>query len=684
MNTSIKHIEKQLGIILEKHDYDNKNQVHTYNVWIKDNTVSKLTLQNLNIENISVLDCVSKHLHSLTLINCTISHFADIYNFKGLCNLTLDNVVIKDLNQFYPYKIPKVALEDKLLQINLKNMEIQHLSMFMPIAKELGHVFITNCTLHNFYEVNKFPRLYDLRLDQVKIIASDTNVVYDPRPDRNYTWLTLTKMEVEDIDFFIPMAKGVSGIRLYDCKIGSIANLTKLPYLEELEINSKTTIQDKETPINPSSTFYIEECAVGEDHQNEKAIVDLENLASLAPYIQSISFNQYVSNSTKSIEKFTQLNKLTFLHSSVTLQDFKYIVSQIKTIRFEHSHFTSSDDLKYFTALDHLEFDTYMQYKGLETLKALLPLKHQLKKLEIEEDEVKDLGLIKEFTALESLKLWDVHSQDELRNVMSLENLSRLYVYISLEPEPTQRITVSLAQLKKLESLVLIGADKYHFKDLGDLIHLKRLILDCDSKIDDISKLQKLEYLTLEDSINVNTLPVLPSLRKLKLELSEDYEIKYLEHFPNLEYLKIFNTNNIKLGSLPKLKILGIYTQGEVNLETCFESIPNLEELAITGTSITKLNGIEKLTNLVKLDLSENELENLEGIQELQKLELFNLFANNIKKIDVLNSLTNIKEVNLDSNAANEDELLSQLNKPEIALFLGMPRGHFRIGNNWS
>lgn len=679
MNKSIQYIEEQLGVTLEKDDYHNKNQVNTYHVHTKNNTVSSIVLQNLTIKNINVLSCISKHLHSLTLINCTVTHFSEIYNFEGLCNLTLDNVIINDLDKLHPYCNPNINAEHRSLDINLKNMEVEHLSMFTPMGNELMHLFITNCTLHNFYEVNQFPKLYDLRLDKVKIKKSKNDVIYQSHANRNFTWLSLYNMEFTDIDFFIPITNGVHGIRLYSCKIGSISSLTKLPHLNELEIDSTTTVYNKELPVSIPSSFYIKECIVGENRENEKAVVDLKNLTSVMPYIQSLTFSQYVSNSTNGIENFTQLNKLTFQYSSALLQDFIPIAPQIKMMLFEHSEFTDSKTLHYFTALEHVEFYSYPHQHGLKDLKELLLLKKQLKKLKIDEDEVENLEAIKEFTALESLKLCDVKSIKTVKNIVELQKLSKLRVYITIEPEPTKPIAINLKQLKNLEVLDFMGANSYHFTGFKQLTKLKKLVLDCECTIDDISELHRLEYLTLEKSIDVNRLPNLPSLKTLVLEVNKEYEINSLEHLNNLENLKIDNTAKIQLGSLPKLKVLYIKSDLDIENTTSFDNLPNLEQLDLSCMALTMVNKLDKLQNLKILDLSENDLKSIEGLQYLNSLEQLNLYANELTDIRVLNMLPNLKEVNLSGNAAENDELLSQLHKPEIALFLGLPHVPFWI-----
>ncbi|MGY3791255.1 leucine-rich repeat domain-containing protein [Aquimarina sp. 433] len=678
MNNPVQYIEEQLGITLEKYDYKKEDQMHTYRVWQKDQTLRELVIQDIVIENINVLYPLSEHLHTIKLINCTVHNIVAMYSFKGLCNLTLDNVVINDLDKLYP-RTDHENFDGYLRQVNLLNMEVRHLSMFFPLAHKLDNVFITNCTLHNFYEVNLFPKLYDLRLTNVKIKPSEKDVIYTPQADRNFTWLSLTKMEFEDIDFFLPIVEGIHGIHLNGSQIGSIASLVQLPYLEVLEMDSKTRIIDQKLPIDTATTFRIKECTVGENHENEKAIFDINNLLSLAPYIQSISFSQYVSHMNDALIYFSNVDKLVFHYSSVFLEDFIPIASQIKTIRFEQSGFTDSSVLKHFSALEQLGFSIDPHQKGLRDFKKLSPLKHQLKRLDIDEDNVENIEVIKDFTALESLRLWEVTSLQALQNILSLSSLSKLFVWVSIEPELTETITLSLKALQNIKELSFSGSDSYEFIDTAFLKQLTSLTLLGDCKISNMSTLQQLEYLEVGESIDVNTLPSIPSLKTLKLEVIPDYEIYSLAHFPNLEHLKIENTSKIHLKNLPKLKILCIQCNGDTISEDAFDGTPNLEQLDLSDSSLHHLKSLKSLQKLRVLDLSGNYLENIEGLKHLQNLELLNLHANELKKVDVLNKLSSIKEVNLSGNNIEDEAFLDQLEKPEIAVFMGVPRSPFYI-----
>ncbi|MFD2562885.1 leucine-rich repeat domain-containing protein [Aquimarina rubra] len=677
METQIQQIEQLFNIKLEKHDYNNKNQVNTYTTWTQLEGIKELKLEDIKIDDIELLLPFSKNLHTLKLINCTIGNIAELYNFEGLCNVTLDNVCIQDLDELYQNKRCTTDYDGNLRQVNLKNMEIKHLGVLQPMAKNLDHVFITNCTLHNFYEVNLFPKLYDLRLNGVTLKQSDKDRLYKPNPDRNFTWLSITKMKIEDISFFAPISKGLHGITINSCSVGSIRKLSAFTELKELEIDSSTSIKDRESPQDQQASFLIKECIVGEERTNPKAKVDLHNLVSVAQYIKSLHFHQYVPNSTAFLSNFSQLEKLEFTYSSVLLSDFLPIADQIKKISFNQSECIDPEALQYFKKLERIEIETDPHQLGLKDFKKIGPLQHQLKKLKINEDEVANMEAIREFTALESLDI-EVQSIAATESVLSLSTLSKLDVYIDIESEPTEPIVLDLQHLKNIEELVLGGTNTFKFIGFEHLKHLKKLTLFCDCKIHGLETIKNLEYLSIEESIDINKIPAMDSLKTLVLEVDKEYEIYSLEQFPNLENLKIQATNNIHLGKLSKLKVLYILWV-DIETTTCFDNLPNLEKLDLACRNLSVIKNLDKLTNLKMLNLSENKIQNIEGLANLKSLERLNLYENEISDISVLNTLPNLKEVNLAGNKLVDKEFKKQLQNPEIAVFYGIGRVPFWI-----
>ncbi|QKX04067.1 hypothetical protein HN014_03810 [Aquimarina sp. TRL1] len=674
----LKNIEKALDIKFEKHKYD-KDQTHTYETWGENNRIIALTIQNISIDNLDLFLHLAKEVSRLTFINCTIKDISDLIQFEILREFTLDKVTIGNINTLYNNKDCTTNYDGNLKHITIKNMTIDHLAVLQPMAKKIDHIFITDCTIHNFYEVNLFPKLYDLRLKGVTIEQSENDIIHKAKPDRNFIRILLSNMTFDTIALFLPVSENVKHIGLNSCTINSIKNVHQFSKLERLEMDAGTVIKDQVLSKDKATAFSIKYCIVGEERSYPKAKVNLQNLAAIAHYIKSLEFHQYVPDDMTFLQHFTQLEKLNFEYSVVPIDNFIPIAPQIKELYFSQSELKESAQLKAFTQLEKIIFFTNPHEKGLVDLKKLLPLKHQLKKLKIDEDEVKNISYIKEFTVLESLDI-TVTSIAQAKSILAFKTLKRLRLYIDIEPEPKDTIAIDVSALTNLETLELWCYFSIELIGIEYLQKLNNFTLYGNLKNTRLDTLHNLKYLRLDEDTDINEIRSIKSLKTLVLEASEASKINTLKQFPNLENVNISGTSKINLGELSKLKVLKV--QWDLNLAetTCFDDVPNLEKLDLSCCNITHVNSLEKLTKLKVLDLSENgTIENIDGLKNLKKLEQLNLYSNKISDISVLNTLPCLTEVNLAGNKLDKKEFLQQLNKPEIAIFYGLPYVPFLI-----
>lgn len=674
----LKNIEEALNITFEKHDYD-KEQTNVYETFGENSRVTSLTIQNISIDNLDLFLHLVKEISRLTFVNCTIKDISDLIKFEILRELTLDKVTIGNIDELYKNKICTTAYDGNLKHINIKNMIIDHLAVLQPMAKKIDHIFITDCIIHNFYEVNLFPKLYDLRLNGVTIKQSDNDVIHQAKPDRNFIQISLRDMIFDTIDLFLPISENVKHISLNGCTIDTIKNIHQFSKLESLGMDSGTVIKDQILSKDKSSTFILNYCKVGEERYYPKAKVNLQNLASIAHYIKNLEFQQYAPDDMTFLQHFTQLEKLEFEYSTVTISNFIPIAPQIKELYFSQSELQEGEQLKAFTQLEKITFYTNPHEKGLIDLKKLLPLKHQLKKLKIDEDEVKNIAHIQEFTALESLDI-TVTSIAEAKSILAFKTLKRLRLFIDIEPEPEDTIAIDVSTITNIETLELWCYFSVELIGIEHLQKLKNFTLYGNLKNTRLDTLHNLKYLRLDEDTDINEIRSIKSLKTLVLEASEESKIDTLEQFPNLENVKISGTSKINLGKLSKIKVLKIQLDFNFTNTICFDNLTSLEKLDLSCCNITHVNNLEKLTNLKILDLSENgTIENIDGLRNLKKLEELNLYDNKISDISVLNTLPCLTEVNLESNELDKKEFLKQLNKPEIAIFYGLPYVPFRI-----
>lgn len=224
------------------------------------------------------------------------------------------------------------------------------------------------------------------------------------------------------------------------------------------------------------------------------------------------------------------------------------------------------------------------------------------------------------------------------------------------------------------------SSNSFIIQGIENLNNLKVLSLqsNCEIEINGLNRLTKLNKLKLFN-IDIKSIPNINSLKTLYCSHSSLDDFHCSGKFPNLENLKIEGFTNLNLGTLNKLKVL-VMGAKEFDLEntTCFNHLPNLEQLSLTNCNISILKNLGQLKNLKMLNLSENhKLYNIDELESLKALERLNLYDNKISDVRVLNRLPNLKQVNLAENKIEKEEILYQLNNPEIACFLGFPKVPF-------
>ena len=280
---------------------------------------------------------------------------------------------------------------------------------------------------------------------------------------------------------------------------------------------------------------------------------------------------------------------------------------------------------------------------------------NSIKTLELNNNEIVDIGGLNKFTELEELNL----SNNNIENVAVLTNLSklkRLTIYgnkiKSIEPineltkleylsisknylddrnySKEKSITSMISNLTNLKELDLSHNFLLYTTSLGNLKNLRTLNL-YDNAINDLNGLvglNKIESLNLganndRATQSIANLSVLNSLTTLKeLNFSENYTSEIVNNIYNLNKLeklylqknKLSDPNISKISSLTKLKVLDLYGNYLCTI-TPFTQLTKLEEFDIQRNLIESLNGILKNNSMVwpnikKLNIANNQIKN--------------------------------------------------------------------------
>ena len=215
----------------------------------------------------------------------------------------------------------------------------------------------------------------------------------------------------------------------------------------------------------------------------------------------------------------------------------------------------------------------------------------QLKRLNADSDEITDMSVLEPLQELEELHFssgygGDFPASSEIYNVSPLKYLPKLHTL----------------------SLSFRGKDLSGFAELSQI---KTLILDIDSRFDDlepIGKLTQLEGLGLSSSYSrrhkITDITPLAALINLRILRISDEKVK------SLESLKF-------MSKLQKLDCSKNHIRTVKPLENLFE----LQDLDIRHNSIRSIAPLKKLTKLTSLSLRGNPILDYSPIRELPNYE---------------------------------------------------------------
>ncbi|REC61017.1 hypothetical protein DRF65_18470 [Chryseobacterium pennae] len=600
----------------------------------KPDFIRRLKLKDLIIDDFSRFLPYLSELRTLYLTNCTIINFSELLKLAHCNYFYLDNVTFRNSDC---HTIREFPYEMRFSNMNFDACGLNGLHA-AGSRKGYKHFEIENCHIDNIQELNNIEGLSALMLDNITFTWYPKKI-----KEKSVRRISISNSQFDDVSF-IPFKKSVEDIEFINCQIGSIAGLSEFKKLEEIEIDTGTTVEDMKEQGNPSNKeltccFFVKE---------EKSI-NLKNVQTLKNYINHFHFTNFKGKTIEGLREFEKVNKLSLDDSTFYVDAFLPIAKQIKSVNVSDSVIKKQNYFSDFPNLTCFE----LSYHGESNIKSrnfskLLPLKNQLKELFFYESvEVAATYPIKQFKALESLKIGYEVSVKTTESIMKLKKLKKL----SVSTEKTKTI-FDVGNLKKLEFLIFNSRARF-----TGFEHLKRL--------------KSLEIIN-DRIFDVKTLPKMKSLKRLRFS-AYNCKVKGLSRFPNLEFLKLQGVKELQLKDLKKLKVLDLQNS-EIKDFSSFGNLPSLEKLDVSVLqNKINLKGISKFPNLKWLTFSESmELDDISGLEPLKKLERLDLLHTRVTDVRMLNSLPNLKDVNIAVWDADVD-LESQLDRPEIAIYCGLP-----------
>ncbi|MFX0137145.1 MAG: leucine-rich repeat domain-containing protein [Candidatus Hodarchaeota archaeon] len=106
---------------------------------------------------------------------------------------------------------------------------------------------------------------------------------------------------------------------------------------------------------------------------------------------------------------------------------------------------------------------------------------------------------------------------------------------------------------------------------------------------------------------------------------------------------------------------LDLYTTKLESIPKVIVDLSHLQIIQIHGTEISKIEGLDKLSNLLELHLYGNKIKKIEGLENLSQLKVLNLSYNQINRIEGLENLSQLQKLLLEGNQISKIENLDSL-----------------------
>ncbi|EMK12262.1 leucine rich repeat protein [Leptospira kirschneri serovar Bim str. 1051] len=314
---------------------------------------------------------------------------------------------------------------------------------------------------------------------------------------------------------------------------------------------------------------------------------------------------------------------------------------------------TSIQELKFFTKLEELTIN------GPVTDSSLLSELKNLKKIELQDWNLKDLNVLNSCINLEKVELRNIKGFETDFDCSELLNESKATIHLNLSGTKFERFPISVTKFQNLTSLSLRDCKLSEIPEsIGNLKRLIDLHLSSNKLTTLPASLGTLEQL-VELYIDTNSFTTIPdavlSLKNLKNLSVRWNQISTLPNeIENLTSLEDLNLHANQLSSLPTT-IQNLSSLTRIGLsKNQFSEFPepilylkNLKYLNIEENRIPKLpETIRNLSNLKSLNISETWIESLpQSIENLTQLET--IYLPKAKFRDIPDFLTNIQSLKI-------------------------------------
>lgn len=270
-------------------------------------------------------------------------------------------------------------------------------------------------------------------------------------------------------------------------------------------------------------------------------------------------------------------------------------------------------DLEPLRRLPKLKF-VVANKTGIKDLAALKDHR-EIKYLDISDTDISDVSALSKFPQLETLMADRTKVQD-IEPLSSLKSLKTIYA------DDTGLHDIHASDFLARNPKVLLVFKTYHVERWwGRLAPEWKTALEKQVKIGDKPTRELLHQLVEQRTLNLGEASV--------------SELVSLGEFVRLEELSISGTSITDLSTLSNLSIRSLHiTNSPLRTLDGIGALPDLHDLDISNTPITDLRPIAKMSNLAKFSCAGTEVRRLDALESLSFLEYLDCSNTSVGKLD--------------------------------------------------
>lgn len=536
---------------------------------------------------------------------------------------------LKDIDFFFREVQFKFTIQEVSHQVSDSN----YLFFKFKINRNLRAKFFNGDTINTnkirFIEIN-----FDDDKQDLKIASIYTTKLNENEELRNW-WNTLSSIWKE---FFGSQQMLNDSVKLADIYTFSDSSFV-------VSIDTNLLVEIDTFLAFEMDTIFINEYDTVRTTLNDTTLFDSEQMYLLLKELIAIQKLEIPDslriNDLSPLSKLTKLQSLSIAGSPVESLIPLRNLTKLEVLECQGTQVKTLTPLRYSTSLKRLNISNTMIWD-------LTPVANFsfLERLYFNRTPIDDLLPLAKLEFISDLRF----SRSNVVNIDSLKNLQNLIV-LNITSTGVRTID-ALSGLNKLRMLII---DSTQIKDLSPIEKNSQLLkIYCDFsqiKADEANRFMK---------INPNCKVIFES-KKLSSwwsELNEAWKQAFrkyndLDDIPSTE----------QLHELPKIKIIDISKQSEINTLEPLLKLIALEHLNCSNTSVSDLSPLSDLIDLNYLDASQTKVKNLFPIKNLNKLEYLYLSNSSINELIFLGELNDLNELHINNTNIASLDAISMLPK---------------------